>query len=231
MNQLENQTEKISNLFSLVVDTSRRGARMALGGENFFVECYDSEARGETLTALLKKLFAAAEGDLQQTVSLDAVAQVYVFCGPGSFTGLRTGIAFCEGLCFSQKRKLYGISTLRALSFLAPNEIVTVLLKARPGYWYFRRPALAGIETVEKFLSTTEVLENLKQTSYTAVVCDSFAKAEKAFAEIFSNQTLRILNEADFTLERTTAMFHLGLQPSLFQEANYIQPSYAEQSR
>ena len=66
-----------------------------------YEEIVNPDARGEILGAsvdeLLKRLGA----------TLDDVKRVMVTLGPGSFSGLRTGGAFCQGLCFSGKRELY----------------------------------------------------------------------------------------------------------------------------
>ncbi len=64
--------------------------------------------------------------------SLDAVAAFAVSIGPGSFTGLRIGLATALGLCFDTARKIIPVPTLAALSLHAgetPN--IVPLLDAR----------------------------------------------------------------------------------------------------
>ena len=102
-------------MFDLFVDTSRKGISMALleSGANRYIESIDESARGETASAMLDALLEKAHA------TLDQVTRVMVTLGPGSFSGLRTGVAFCEGLSFSGKRKLYGVSTLAALACFA----------------------------------------------------------------------------------------------------------------
>ena len=53
-------------------------------------------------------------------LSLRDLAAVAVSSGPGSFTGLRAGIATAKGLAFSLGVPLYGIPTLEALAANAP---------------------------------------------------------------------------------------------------------------
>jgi tRNA threonylcarbamoyladenosine biosynthesis protein TsaB len=62
-------------------------------------------------------------------------AAVAVSQGPGSFTGLRAGIATAKGLAFSLAVPLYGVPTLDALAANAPpgETRVCAVLNARRG--------------------------------------------------------------------------------------------------
>jgi tRNA threonylcarbamoyladenosine biosynthesis protein TsaB len=68
-------------------------------------------------------------------LSLRDCAAVAVSQGPGSFTGLRAGIATAKGLSFSLGVPLFGISTLEALAANAPPATgpVCAVLNARRG--------------------------------------------------------------------------------------------------
>ena len=69
-------------------------------------------------------------------VSLSELDSVLVGIGPGSFTGLRTGIAFAQGLC-ANGRKLYTASTLGLLASYQDLVGETLIaMRARPGLWY-----------------------------------------------------------------------------------------------
>lgn len=63
------------------------------------------------------------------------LAAVAVSSGPGSFTGLRTGIASAKGLAFARGLPLYGVPTLETLAANAPpgSGTVCAVLNARRG--------------------------------------------------------------------------------------------------
>ena len=72
-------------------------------------------------------------------VALDAVDLFAVVTGPGSFTGLRVGIATMQGLAFATGRPLVGISGFDALAHLAGDGAVATWVDAWRGEVYGAR--------------------------------------------------------------------------------------------
>ena len=62
------------------------------------------------LLAMVEELLA------EEGIELDAVGRIAVGAGPGTFTGLRVGIATAQGLAFSLGCELVTVSSLRALA-------------------------------------------------------------------------------------------------------------------
>ena len=204
----------------LYVDTSRKGISMALSSPDgsAYEEIIKPSAKGETLSANLDALLE------RSGATLDDVKRVMVTVGPGSFSGLRTGVAFCQGLCFSGKRNLYGVTTLQALECFAQakeGDPVAVIIRARNGYWYLR------LNGTEQFIDTAEVIQALTSNKTTHVVADEAAATDAELKAIFDELSASITTDTGKPLSQWAPLFDT-VKPTLIQEANYIQPSYFE---
>ena len=205
----------------LYVDTSRKGVSMALatsgaeGAQARYEEIVNTEARGEILGASLDELLKRLDS------TLDDVKRVMVTLGPGSFSGLRTGVAFCQGLCFSGKRELYGVTTLQALECFGTSPATAVVIRARTGFWYTR------LGNEEKFIETPEVVSLFENAQIKAIVADDAALADETLKATFDKLDVNIAHDTGLPLNRWAPLFDT-VKPSLIQEANYIQPSYFE---
>ena len=190
---------------------------MALCTDSVYEEMIDPSAKGEILNASLDNLLAKVGA------TLDDVKRVMVTVGPGSFSGLRTGVAFCQGLCFSGKRNLYGVTTLQALACFAgaPDESVAVVIRARNGFWYLR------LNNEESFIETADVVARLQASSVKNAVVDAAALADEALVAVFKDKGIATTLDTDKKLNMWAPLFDT-VKPSLIQEANYIQPSYFE---
>lgn len=87
----------------------------------------------ERLPILAREVMAEAG------LSFDSLDRIGVTVGPGSFTGLRVGLAFAKGLGVALDRPVIGLSTLDALALTAGGGGTTVaLVDGRRGQVYLR---------------------------------------------------------------------------------------------
>jgi tRNA threonylcarbamoyladenosine biosynthesis protein TsaB len=128
----------------LAIDTASPDASVALvSGSEVFVEALPSERRAseELLPALRRVLEAAG-------VAIADCDRIAVCAGPGSFTGVRVGLATAWGLSRAAGIPLETVSTLEAIAETARGESPRVLavLDAGRGEVVCREFAL-GIES------------------------------------------------------------------------------------
>jgi tRNA threonylcarbamoyladenosine biosynthesis protein TsaB len=115
----------------LALDSTTRSGSVALVENGRVIDEREgdpSRTHGERLPAELAQLGAA-----WPTIDIFAVAS-----GPGSFTGLRIGIATMQGLALVTGRPIAGVSALEALAQIAsqhvePGSLIAAWIDARRG--------------------------------------------------------------------------------------------------
>ncbi|MBN2425860.1 MAG: tRNA (adenosine(37)-N6)-threonylcarbamoyltransferase complex dimerization subunit type 1 TsaB [Calditrichaceae bacterium] len=71
-----------------------------------------------------------AEDDRQPSFTIDDIVIVSVAIGPGSFTGLRIGLAYAQGFCFGRDIPIVGISNHQVLADQRPigqTKVITII--------------------------------------------------------------------------------------------------------
>ncbi len=97
----------------LAFETSAKAASVALhDGTKLLGESYQNTGLTHSQTLLVM-----AQDLLQQCgLAPGDVTHVAVAAGPGSFTGVRIGVAAAKGFAWGNQLPLYGVSTLEAIA-------------------------------------------------------------------------------------------------------------------
>ena len=97
----------------LAFETSAKAASVALLEENrLLAECYQNTGMTHSQT-----LMVMAQDLLKQCgKSVEDVSHVAVAAGPGSFTGVRIGVAAAKGFAWGKELPCCGVSTLEAMA-------------------------------------------------------------------------------------------------------------------
>lgn len=132
----------------LGIDTSTRFASVAIVQDGVVLAESTGDGRGHG-SDLLVLVDAVCVGAAIGAHDLDAVA---IGAGPGSFTGLRIGMATAKGIAFAAKCPLWAVSSLAALAHdaLLERELATIVavLDARKGEVYTGTYRRDGDKTV-----------------------------------------------------------------------------------
>lgn len=119
----------------LSFETSAKAASVALMEDGKLLgECYQNTGLTHSQTIMVM-----AENVLKECgVSVSNIDAVAVANGPGSFTGVRIGVAAAKGLAWGGDLPLYGVSTLEAmaLSLGAYEGTVCAVMDARRAQVY-----------------------------------------------------------------------------------------------
>ena len=106
----------------LSIDTSINIASVSLAIDGVLIAKEintDTKSHGSFIQIAITKLFIEAQKKLQD---VDAIAVVN---GPGSYTGLRVGLATAKGLCFTLNKPLILLNTLEVLAQATISRLKT----------------------------------------------------------------------------------------------------------
>ena len=118
----------------LAIETATKAASVAVVSDEKFLSeiiCETSAAHSETLMPQIEKVLKISGAE-----KIDAVA---VSIGPGSFTGLRIGLAAAKSLAYAWKIKIVGVETLQAISYHFPSATVFPMIDAQKNRAYFQK--------------------------------------------------------------------------------------------
>jgi tRNA threonylcarbamoyladenosine biosynthesis protein TsaB len=125
---------------------------------------------------------AVSDALRRASVTMDAVAAVGVAIGPGSFTGLRVGLALAKGLAMARRLPLIGAPTLDALAVAQPVLELPLVAALRAGrgrlatQWY----RAAGGEWQPFGKVEVHTLDELARKIETpTLVCGEFSAEER----------------------------------------------------
>ena len=106
----------------LGIETSTRAAGVALISEEKILAEISQESKLYHSENLLPQI-----EQVLQIANVEKVDAVAVSLGPGSFTGLRIGLAAAKALAYAWQVKIIGVPTLQAIAYHFPKNSATIL--------------------------------------------------------------------------------------------------------
>lgn len=177
-------------MITLAVDTSSKACSCALLRDGLLVGesyCNNGLTHSTTLMVLVEHTLHTAN------ISFESVDRLAVSVGPGSYTGLRIGLAAIKGMALPYETPCVGVSTLLSLAYnLLPFEgVVCAALDARVGQVFtalFRIEDDRVIRLTEDSAMTLEALGQILPDSAMMcgdgahLVCSHFAQKKLRLA-------------------------------------------------
>ena len=222
-------------MLTLAIDTATKVCSIAL--------CRDQEVLAEYT---INMGMTHSEGLLPQIEQLlnrckvekNSIELLAVSMGPGSFTGLRIGLATAEAMAYSWHCCLHGVDTLEALAYNIPLEgiLLSPVLDAQKGNYYqalykWEAGQLVKLSPVE-VVSKDRLLEKIKEQQMPTLLlgeCNKLAKLDlpdnvrlaPASLRMPKGSSVALAAAAGFDPEQDKKIF--GLEPY------YIRRSEAEE--
>ena len=135
----------------------------------------------ERLGGLVRDVMAEAGG------GFESLGRIGVTVGPGSFTGLRVGLAFAQGLGAALDRPVVGISALDALAASLDDAAgaVAALIDARRGQVYARLFTSGSALGPDEALSLEDIARRLAEIGpNVALIGNGAAVLAEAFPDL-----------------------------------------------
>jgi tRNA threonylcarbamoyladenosine biosynthesis protein TsaB len=182
-------------------------------------------------------LIPAIERVLQETgLCLSALHGIAVSIGPGSFTGLRVGIATALGLRLAGDLPIITVPTLEALAYnvsMRPDRLIVPMVVARPGevYWSRYRWAEGHLQGDEEQVGGLERVGQML-TGGCLVVGEGWSKNRDRFMELLPAGRRDIVEAATEAMGASAvSVGRLGLQRlARGHTADAVVPRYVQRA-
>lgn len=196
----------------LAIDTSSKRLVVIAKGERTVIRDLPDCAMRHSVLLMGEIDSALKEAEL----SLKACDFLACVAGPGSFTGIRIGIATVKGLSVAAEKPILSLTSFECLAYAEKSEKKLCLVDAGHGYFY-ACPYDGGLGGVARYLPGADV-EDLISAGYAPV-----SGEELAIPSEVVSVSKGLLSAAETLFENAG--------PSSSLEAVYLRRSNAEEGR
>lgn len=211
----------------LGIDSSAKSASVAItDGEKVLGSFYTNTGltHSQTLMPMIEALLKNAN------ITLDEIGLIAVNKGPGSFTGIRIGVAAAKGIADVKKIPVYGASTLGSMAYnlIGTDCIACCVMDARCAQVYnaffditdgkITRLTEDNADSIENVLSK---LKNYKKNKI--LVGDG---AEICYNNLNGDDSVKIAHQANRYQSAVGVCFEAINMPNEYIESSRLVPEY-----
>lgn len=215
----------------LIIDTALDEAIVALGREGKII----AELRNKE-THHHASFIQVAIADLlaQNTLAITEIDAVAVTLGPGSYTGLRVGLATAKGIAYALQKPLIGLSTLSALATaviklksnsMTPSTQIFSMIDAR------RMEVFGAIYDGSCNPILQEQAMVLDQTTWNSMISQAticIGNGQSKIKDFISLQNVTY-QEGNYTSQVLLDMAIIKWNAANFEDLAYIGPNYLKE--
>lgn len=209
----------------LHLDTATKVCSVALSSNGKLLQLAeidnDAFAHGEQLTVLIEKVIE------KEGITMQELTAVSVASGPGSYTGLRIGVATAKGLCYALNIPLIAVDALSSLAEMArlkfPDSVLCPMIDARRMEVFS-----AHFSTNRDFLKpiSADVLDENSYSEYEPFIY--FGDGAEKMKEIWKERNIQFADvkcSAEGQVRLATEKFNL----QQFEDVAYFEPFYLKE--
>ena len=204
----------------LNIDTAVNAASVCLAKDGKVLSLAkneDQKDHASWLHVAIKEIFSANSLDI---TTVDAIG---VMAGPGSYTGLRIGMATAKGICYALNKPLITLNTLLVMAYAAKEvktDLLCPMIDAR------RMEVFTALYTKELVIVKEPAAITLNENSFvdelvTKTIC-FFGNGADKFSKLINN------NRAVFSKVGFDASSMVQLTEKKFQQKQFADLAYAE---
>lgn len=216
------------NILTFDTASEKLSAAVRIDSEIFTIAINQGFKHSEKLLPAIDKLFEISGS------SIDSIDLIGCTRGPGSFTGLRIGMATAKGLAYGKNIPIISVPTLDFYSYNLNffNGAVLPVIDARKNRFYTALYS-NGIKKSEYLDITTEEIDILVKDYDKVLITGPHCKIffEKLGSnKKFSSDPFASINKIDFLIDITEKLYYNGAIDSEGQGPVYIRKSDAEEA-
>ena len=213
--------------YFLAIETATKNCSVALFEDSLLMECLDLEngySHAENLAPFAQQLLK------KHSITATKIDAMAVSMGPGSYTGLRIGVAFAKGFCFAQNIPLISISTLEAMTVGALNDVTDMEALYCPMIDARRLEVYQSVFD-SKLNSIIEISAHiLENTSFAKLLEKSkmyfFGDGSLKAKEIIKSSNAIFLNSNYTSSKNFGELIHSSFVKNKFEDLAYFEPYY-----
>ncbi|MDP4283801.1 MAG: tRNA (adenosine(37)-N6)-threonylcarbamoyltransferase complex dimerization subunit type 1 TsaB [Bacteroidota bacterium] len=170
---------------------------------------------------------------LKNKILANDLKAIGVTSGPGSYTGIRVGLATAKGLCYSLKTPLLTFNTLEVMAFSAgktignKNSLYCPMIDAR------RTEVFTAVYTHDMREITPPMALILKEDSFADLIQLNsicfFGSGSKKFENIINKTDASIFADIEITSEALARFGYIKYQKREFTDIIFAEPLYVKE--